>query len=64
MILISIQIHEIISEYTQEELHKLEEYVASWHKDGSNAEDIPFKETNNYVRKILRDYEIYKEICQ
>lgn len=31
-------------------------------KDGSNAEDIPFKETNNYVRKILRDYEVYKEL--
>lgn len=31
-------------------------------KDGSNAEDIPFKETNNYVRKILRDYEIYKQL--
>ena len=30
--------------------------------DGSNIENIPFKETNNYVRKILRDYEIYKEI--
>lgn len=29
-------------------------------KDGSNPEDIPFKETNNYVRKILRDYEVYK----
>ena len=33
-------------------------------KDGSNIENIPFKETNNYVRKILRDYEIYKKICQ
>lgn len=31
-------------------------------KDGSNAEDIPFKETNNYVRKILRDYEMYKQL--
>lgn len=30
--------------------------------DGSNIENIPFKETNNYVRKILRDYEIYKNI--
>ena len=27
--------------------------------DGSDLENIPFKETNNYVRKILRDYEIY-----
>ena len=33
----NIEIHEIIGEYTQEELHKLEEYVASWHKDNSNA---------------------------
>ena len=30
--------------------------------DGSDIENIPFKETNNYVRKILRDYKIYKEI--
>ena len=30
--------------------------------DGSNAENIPFQETNMYVRKILRDYEIYKKI--
>ena len=31
--------------------------------DGTDIENIPFKETNNYVRKILRDYEIYKKIC-
>ena len=31
-------------------------------KDGSNIENIPYKETNNYVRKIVRDYKIYKEI--
>lgn len=30
--------------------------------DGSNIENIPYKETNNYVRKILRDYDIYKKI--
>ena len=30
--------------------------------DGSNVENIPFKETNNYVRKILKDYRIYKEL--
>ena len=30
--------------------------------DGSDLENIPYKETNNYVRKILRDYEIYKQI--
>ena len=40
--------------------------VDSWiedgvlNSDGSNIENIPYKETNNYVRKILRDYEIYK----
>lgn len=27
--------------------------------DGSDIENIPYKETNNYVRKILRDYAIY-----
>ena len=31
-------------------------------KDGSNIENIPFKETNNYVRKIIRDYRIYQEL--
>ena len=30
--------------------------------DGSDIENVPFRETNNYVRKILRDYEIYKDI--
>ncbi len=29
--------------------------------DGSDIENIPYKETNNYVRKILRDYKIYNE---
>lgn len=33
----NIEIHKTIGEYTQEELHKLEEYVESWHKDTSNA---------------------------
>ena len=39
--------------------------VDSWienktiNSDGSNLENIPYKETNNYVRKILRDYKIY-----
>ena len=27
--------------------------------DGTDIENVPFKETNNYVRKILRDYRIY-----
>ena len=31
-------------------------------QDGSDIENIPYKETNNYVRKIMRDYEIYKSI--
>lgn len=30
--------------------------------DGSDIEKIPYKETNNYVRKILRDYKIYKNL--
>ena len=31
-------------------------------KDGSNIENVPYKETNNYVRKILRDYKIYEDL--
>ena len=30
--------------------------------DGSNVEEVPYKETNSYVRKILRDYDIYKNL--
>jgi len=30
--------------------------------DGSDIENIPYQETNNYVRKILRDYKIYQEL--
>ena len=30
--------------------------------DGSDIENIPYKETNYYVRKILRDYEIYNNL--
>lgn len=30
--------------------------------DGTDIENVPFKETNNYIRKILRDYEIYKTL--
>ena len=30
--------------------------------DGSDIENIPYKETNNYVRKILRDYRIYNDL--
>lgn len=31
-------------------------------KDGSDIEKIPYKETNQYVRKILRDYKIYQDL--
>lgn len=31
-------------------------------QDGSDVENIPYKETNNYVRKILRDYKIYSNL--
>lgn len=32
--------------------------------DGSNIENIPYKETNTYVRKILRDYKIYSSLYE
>lgn len=42
--------------------------VAKWIKegiikaDGSDIENIPFSETNNYVRKILKNYRVYKQL--
>lgn len=33
-------------------------------EDGTDIENVPFKETNNYVRKILRDYKIYKKLYE
>ena len=42
--------------------------VAEWiqngviKEDGSNLENIPYQETNMYVRKILNDYQIYQEL--
>ncbi len=33
-------------------------------EDGSDLEHIPFKETNNYVRKIMRDYKIYQKLYE
>ena len=30
--------------------------------DGSNIEQIPYKETNSYVRKIIKDYGIYTDL--
>ena len=32
--------------------------------DGSDIENVPFKETNMYIRKILRDYRIYKNLWE
>ena len=32
--------------------------------DGSDIENIPYKETGNYVRKILRDYQMYLKIYE
>jgi len=31
-------------------------------EDGSDLENIPYKETNNYVRKIVRNYRIYQNL--
>lgn len=31
-------------------------------EDGSDIEKIPYKETNNYVRKILANYKVYNEL--
>jgi len=31
-------------------------------EDGSDIENIPFKETNMYVRKVIKTYEIYQKI--
>lgn len=31
-------------------------------KDGSDLENIPYKETNMYVRKILNTYQIYQDL--
>ena len=32
--------------------------------DGTDIENIPYKETNNYVRKILRDYKFYVKLYE
>ena len=31
-------------------------------KDGSDIENIPYKETNMYVRKIINNYKMYQKI--
>ena len=30
--------------------------------DGTDLENIPYKETNMYVRRILNDYEMYQKL--
>ncbi|MCF0125614.1 MAG: lytic transglycosylase domain-containing protein [Clostridia bacterium] len=30
--------------------------------DGTDIENVPYKETNNYVRKILNNYKMYKHL--
>ncbi len=64
----------LMKEYNNKELLALTAYnagignVKKWveqgiiQQDGSDIENIPFKETNNYVRKIVRDYRIYEEL--
>lgn len=32
-------------------------------EDGSDIENVPYKETNNYIRKVMRNYNIYIKIC-
>jgi len=42
--------------------------VAKWinegiiNEDGTDIENIPYKETNNYIRKILKNYRVYEEL--
>ena len=45
-------------------LGNVEKWIASGtiKQDGSDIENIPFKETNMYVRKVIKNYEIYKEL--
>ena len=30
--------------------------------DGSDIENVPFKETNMYIRKIIKDYRVYQKL--
>ncbi|MDD7183325.1 transglycosylase SLT domain-containing protein, partial [Peptostreptococcus porci] len=32
--------------------------------DGVTLENIPFKETSGYTKKVLKNYELYKKIYQ
>ncbi len=31
-------------------------------EDGSDIENIPYKETNSYIRKVLKNYRVYEEL--
>ena len=42
----------------------INEYLPKAVADGSDIENIPFKETNIYVRKILKDYKIYQKLYE
>ena len=65
---------DLLKEYNQNTLLALTAYNAGkgnlkrWieqgtlKEDGSDIENIPYKETNNYVRKIVRDYKIYQRL--
>lgn len=65
---------DLLKEYNSNKLLALTAYnagkgnVKKWieqgtiKEDGSDIENIPYKETNNYVRKIIRDYKIYQEL--
>ena len=67
---------DLLKEYKQNTLLALTAYNAGkgnlkrWidqgtiKEDGSDIENIPYKETNNYVRKIVRDYKIYQKLYQ
>ena len=67
---------DLLKEYKQNTLMALTAYNAGkgnlkrWieqgtiKEDGSDIENIPYKETNNYVRKIVRDYKIYQNLYQ
>ena len=42
----------------------VDKWIQDWviNGNGEDIENVPFKETNNYARKILRDYDIYKKL--
>ena len=63
----NIQIKSQVKDYTEKELHKLEEYVTSWHKDGSNAvllsEDVHslFHSLYKYGNNTPEQFEEFRE---